>query len=88
MNVLWIAFLALLVLLEKVTPFGRRGARRRRCLYRRGCLDFVVFTAVTNLASLAEVFGGRADVICWPQEFRLETQARTSDAGNPAELKC
>jgi predicted metal-binding membrane protein len=27
MNVLWIAFLALLVLLEKVTPFGRRVAR-------------------------------------------------------------
>jgi predicted metal-binding membrane protein len=26
MNVLWIAFLALLVLLEKVTPFGRRVA--------------------------------------------------------------
>jgi predicted metal-binding membrane protein len=27
MNVLWIALLALLVLLEKVTPFGRRVAR-------------------------------------------------------------
>jgi predicted metal-binding membrane protein len=48
MNVLWIALLALLVLLEKVTPFGRRVARRRRCLYRHGRLDVVIFTAVMS----------------------------------------
>src|ERR1700694_5292355 len=29
-----------------VRPEGR--TRRRRCLYRRGCLDVVVFTAVTS----------------------------------------
>ncbi len=40
MNVLWIALLALLVLLEKLTPWGRVGrAHRRRCLYRCGTLD-------------------------------------------------
>src|ERR1700676_4113617 len=36
-----------------VWPEGR--PRRRRCLYRRGCLDVVVFTAVTSRAGPARL---------------------------------
>lgn len=60
MNVLWIALLALLVLLEKLTPFGRWVARAaRRCLRRRGRLDVVNFAAGVS-RPLMQLVGIRA----------------------------
>jgi predicted metal-binding membrane protein len=49
MNVIWIALLALLVPLEKVTPFGGRVARAAgvACVV-AGVLDVVIFTAVMS----------------------------------------
>ena len=44
MNVLWIALLALLVLLEKLYSVRTMDrARSRRCMCRRGRLDVVIF---------------------------------------------